>query len=197
MKAMSRSGNPLCGTVDAGAEASRVLQLMMTAMDHAKRMDGVVRLRSGTMQKFWQIVRATRSVAASSPVRPRKRGSNAGTYCASSAGVSRAGSTVTNSTCTRSASGPSSFIASASADIVVGHASGHCRNPKNTTTALPRKSASVRGFPVWSVSAKSCPNDAPVVSAARNFWPPGRSGGDDRADGDRRGQVRDGAHHCQ
>ena len=45
---------------------------------------------------------ATRSVAAASPHSPTKRGSNAGTYCASSSGVSRSGSTVTNSTCTRS-----------------------------------------------------------------------------------------------
>jgi hypothetical protein len=29
------------------------------------------------------------------------------------------------------------------------------------------------------------------------FLAPGRSGGDERADGNRRGQARDGAHHCQ
>ena len=69
---------------------------------------------------------AARCVAARSPYRPRKRGSNAGTYWPSTAGVSRSGSTVTNSTCTRSASLPSFFITPAMSASVVGQTSGQC-----------------------------------------------------------------------
>src|SRR6185312_13073462 len=114
---------------------------------------------------------AVRAVAAASPRSPRKCGSNAGTYCLSSAAVSRSGSTVMNSTCTRSASGPRRFIASASVASVAGQTSGHCVYPKKTTTALPRKSASVRVLPFASLSAKSWPNDEPVTSDASNEGP--------------------------
>ena len=82
------------------------------------------------------------------PVKPRKRGSNAVTYCLSTSGVSRSGSTVISSTCTRSASGPSFFITSVSSASEVGQTSGHCVKPKNTTTALPAKSCNVRVLPL-------------------------------------------------
>ena len=38
-------------------------------------------------------------------------------------------------------------MTSASSAMVVGHTSGHWVKPKNTTTTLPRKSASVRSLP--------------------------------------------------
>ena len=44
----------------------------------------------------------------------------------STAGVSRSGSTVTNTPCTRSPSAPSARLTSASSAIVVGQTSGHC-----------------------------------------------------------------------
>jgi hypothetical protein len=72
-----------------------------------------------------------------------------------------------------------------------------CVNPKNTTTALPRKSASVRGLPVWSVSAESCPNDAPVVSAARNFWPQGAQAAMNVQTATAAAKLADGPHHRQ
>src|SRR5450830_6803 len=69
---------------------------------------------------------ATLAVAASSPYKPRKRLSKAGTYCDRICGVSRAGSTVTNNTCTLSACGPSSFITLAISAIVVGQRKVFC-----------------------------------------------------------------------
>jgi len=53
-----------------------------------------------------------------------KRGSNAVTYLASASGESRSGSTLTISTCTRSASAPSDFTACAMSASVVGQMSG-------------------------------------------------------------------------
>ena len=47
-----------------------------------------------------------------------------------------------------------------------GQTSGQWVKPKNITTTCPRKSASVRGLPLWSVSVKSLPNSAPVMSVA-------------------------------
>src|SRR5712664_2380141 len=110
---------------------------------------------------------ATRAVSSAVPRNARKRGSNAVTYCDRTSGVSRSGSTVTSSTCTLSPSVPSFFTAAASSASVVGHTSGQCVKPKNMTTTRPRKSASARGLPVWSVSAKSWPKSAPVMSVAR------------------------------
>ena len=49
---------------------------------------------------------------------------------------------------------------------MVGQTSGQCVKPKKTTTTLPRKSASVRGLPLRSVSSKSLPKSAPVTSVA-------------------------------
>ena len=88
-------------------------------------------------------------------------------------GVSRSGSTVTNSTCTRSASGPSCFIASASVGqrrrahvgalrVAEEHARPPCRGNRRACACLP----------LWSVSAKSRPNAAPVTSDALNGGPP-------------------------
>src|SRR5262245_27967118 len=102
-----------------------------------------------------------------------KDGSKAGTYLASSSGVSRSGSTVTKSTCTRSPSLPSFSFTAFISTSVVGHTSGQCVKPKNTTTTLPLKSASVRGRPVWSVSWSSRPKSAPVTSTLLNDGLPG------------------------
>jgi len=87
-------------------------------------------------------------VASKSPRSAMKRGSNAVTYLASASGVSRSGSTLTISTCTRSASAPSDFTACAMSASVVGQMSGQRVKPKNRTTALPRKSSRRRGLPV-------------------------------------------------
>ena len=59
-------------------------------------------------------------------------------------------------------------MVSDSSPSVVGQTSGQLMYPKNTTTTLPLKSASVRVFPVWSLRLKSRPNAAPVISDARN-----------------------------
>ena len=53
----------------------------------------------------------------------------------------------------RASSAP--FAMSAS---VVGQTSGQCVKPKKSTTTLPRKSASVRAWPLWSVRRSSVPS---------------------------------------
>src|SRR6185503_1058894 len=98
-----------------------------------------------------------------------KRGSNAPTYLARTSGVSRSGSSVTKSTCTRSASGPRPFSTPARSASVVGQTSGHCVKPKKSTSALPRKSARWRTWPRVSGSSSARPYSAPVMSVERNF----------------------------
>src|SRR6476469_4776356 len=53
--------------------------------------------------------------------------------------------------------------------MVVGQTSGQCVNPKKRTTTLPRKSASVRRCPLWSVRSSALPKSAPVMSVNSNF----------------------------
>ena len=67
------------------------------------------------------------------------------------AGVSRSGSTVTNTPCTRSPSAPSALLDGGQFASVVGQTSGHCVKPKKTTVTLPLKSARLRGWPLASV----------------------------------------------
>src|SRR5258706_16340025 len=55
--------------------------------------------------------------------------------------------------------------------MVVGQPSGHCVKPKKSTTTLPCQSSSLRGLPVWSVSASVLPYSAPVMSALLNLGP--------------------------
>lgn len=62
-------------------------------------------------------------------------------------GVSRLGSTVTNSGCTRAALGPSFSIAAATSLRVVEHTSEQDVQPKSTSRCLPRKSRSVTWLP--------------------------------------------------
>src|SRR5437016_11642531 len=76
------------------------------------------------------------------------------------------------STCTRSASGPSVFIAVARSASVVGQTSGQCVKPKNSTTALPRKSSRRRTWPLVSGSSSDLPYSAPVMSVLLNFGAP-------------------------
>ena len=67
----------------------------------------------------------------------------------------------------RSPSLPRAVFTCASSAIVDGQTSGHCVKPKNTTTTLPLKSASVRTRPVEaSGNAKSRAYSAPVMSTA-------------------------------
>src|SRR3954470_19652201 len=102
-------------------------------------------------------------------------GSNAPTYLASASGVSRSGSTVTKTTCTRSASGPSDFITPARSASVVGHTSGQCVKPKKSTTALPRKSSRWRTRPLVSCSSSALPYSAPVMSVLLNLDAPSQA----------------------
>src|SRR5713101_2842404 len=71
----------------------------------------------------------------------------------------------------RSASGPSFFTALATSARVVGQMSGQWVKPKNSTTALPRKSSRCRSFPFWSVSSSALPYSTPVMSVLLNFGP--------------------------
>src|SRR5690606_16159058 len=98
-----------------------------------------------------------------------KLGWKAGAYLDSTSGVSRAGSSVTNSTCTFAASSPNNCMAPAEAPSVVGQISGHWVKPKKRTTTLPLKSASVRGLPLWSLRLSSRPQSAPLTSVALNL----------------------------
>ncbi|KAG1187556.1 hypothetical protein G6F35_014425 [Rhizopus arrhizus] len=50
----------------------------------------------------------------------------------------------------------------------VGHTSGHCVNPKNTTTTLPAKSDNWRVLPLVSVSSMPRPSWVPLMSLPLN-----------------------------
>src|SRR3954470_2370687 len=102
-------------------------------------------------------------------------GSNAPTYFASASGVSRSGSTLTKTTCTRSASGPSVFTTPARSASVVGQTSGQCVKPKKSTTALPRKSSRWRTRPLVSCSSIDFPYSAPVMSVLLNLAAPSQA----------------------
>ena len=70
--------------------------------------------------------------------------------------------------CRRSPSAPRERLTSASSCMEVGHTSGHCVKPKNTTTTLPAKSFKLRCWPLWSVNGRSRAYSAPVTSMPRN-----------------------------
>lgn len=72
-------------------------------------------------------------------------------------GVSRLGSTVTNSGCTRAALGPSFSIAAATSLRVVEHTSEQDVQPKSTSRCLPRKSRSVTWLPSPSINVNGPP----------------------------------------
>src|SRR4051812_10081218 len=103
------------------------------------------------------------------------RGSKAPTYLASACAVSRSGSTVTKSTCTRSASAPSVFMTPARSASVVGHTSGQWVKPKKSTTALPRKSSRWRRRALVSGSSSDLPYSAPVMSVLLNLGAPSQA----------------------
>jgi hypothetical protein len=65
------------------------------------------------------------AVCSAEPRSAMKLGSNPGTYCASTAAVSRSGSIVMKTTCRRSPAAPNRFFASERSDNVVGQTSGH------------------------------------------------------------------------
>src|SRR4051794_15118377 len=79
------------------------------------------------------------------------------------------------STCTRSASGPSDFMAVARSASVVGQTSGQWVKPKKSTTALPRKSSKCRRRPLVSCSSSALPYSAPVMSVLLNLGAPSQA----------------------
>ena len=89
--------------------------------------------------------------------------------CAGPSGVSRSGSTVTNSTCSLSRVRPQlAHHLGHLRPAWSGQASGQWVKPKNTATTLPLKSASERSFPLWSGRLSSFPKLAPVMSVSGN-----------------------------
>src|SRR6266508_3193120 len=99
------------------------------------------------------------AVVASSADKPTKVGWKADTYFASTAGESRAGSTVTNRPCTRWPSAPSRSTACAILASVVGHSSGQLVYPKKsiTTSAADRRIGIVRSVtPLVFVGERLC-----------------------------------------
>src|SRR5205807_448570 len=83
-----------------------------------------------------------------------------------SAGVSRCGSTLTNTT--RSVGSAAAFRTCASSRSVAGQTSGQRVKPKNTSDGAPTRLARVKELPVVSVSAKSrtafgCGSHVPLV----------------------------------
>ena len=111
-------------------------------------------------------VRCGLCVCARSPLRPMNDGSNACVLFAQDGWRVALRVDGDEHRQKRSPCLPSRRFTSAAARQRGGANIGHCVKPKKTSTALPRKSATVRSLPSGAFKRKSCPYGAPVMSIA-------------------------------